>query len=102
MIRNNIVLVRGRYTQLSNESLSDIIRSISQNFPNSGVREMVAHLRNRDPPIILQRDRCSRLLANIDPVGTARRWAQAIHRRQYSVPTPNSLWHLDSNHALIR
>ena len=25
-----------------------------------------------------------------------------IHRRKYYVPTPNSLWHIDSGHKLIR
>lgn len=27
---------------------------------------------------------------------------QTARRRQYSVPAPNSLWHIDGNHKLIR
>ena len=102
MTRNDMASVRERYTDLSDESLLQLITEISDSFPNSGSREMVAHLRNRNPPIPIQRDRCARLLAQSDTVSTAKRWAQAIHRRQYSVLTPNSLWHLDSNHALKR
>lgn len=30
------------------------------------------------------------------------RWATIITRRTYSVPWPNSLWHMDGNHSLIR
>ena len=26
----------------------------------------------------------------------------ALHRRQYNVPSPNALWHIDGNHKLIR
>ena len=102
MTRNDMASVGERYTDLSDKSLLELSGEISNGSPNSGSREMVAHLRNRNPPIQIQRDRCVRLLAQSDPVGTARRWAQAIHRRQYSAPTPSSLWHLDSNHALIR
>ena len=33
-----------------------------------------------------------------------RRWSRhrCIHRRQYSVPHPNAVWHIDGNMALIR
>ena len=76
-----------------------MIREINHSFPNSGIREAVARLKRRNPPVLLRGDRCQRLLAEIDP---ASRWAQVVKRRQYSVPTPNSLWHTDSNHALVR
>ena len=57
---------------------------------------------NQNPTIIVQRERCRRLLGDVDPVGTAQRWAQVTNRRQYSVPTPNTLWHIDLNHKLIQ
>uniref|UniRef100_A0A7M5XNW1 Integrase catalytic domain-containing protein n=1 Tax=Clytia hemisphaerica TaxID=252671 RepID=A0A7M5XNW1_9CNID len=59
-------------------------------------------LKNLKPSIIVQRDRVAKLLAHIDPHGVSRRWAQVIPRRVYSVATPNSLWHIDTNHKLIR
>ena len=30
------------------------------------------------------------------------RWMNSVARRVYSVPGPNSLWHIDRPHALIR
>ena len=29
------------------------------------------------------------------------RWATVVSRRAYSVPGPNSLWHIDGHHSLI-
>lgn len=38
----------------------------------------------------------------MDPPNTALKWGIVVSRRQYSVPWPNSLWHLDGHHSLIR
>jgi len=38
----------------------------------------------------------------VDPINTALRWATPIHRRRYVVEAPNSLWHIDGNHKLVR
>ena len=27
---------------------------------------------------------------------------RALHRREYKVPSPNALWHIDGNHKLVR
>lgn len=37
-----------------------------------------------------------------DPIHTALRWSEITPRRPYSVPGPNSLWHVDGHHKLIR
>lgn len=52
--------------------------------------------------MIVQREAVRQLLSKLDPEGTAQRWSALLKRRVYSVPTPNYLWHLDSNHKLIR
>ena len=100
--RKGMVSQRESYTNLPDADLRLMIADINRRFPNSGVREVLAHLRGLTPRIILQRDKCRRLLAEVDPIGTANRWAQGIQRRQYSVPTPNSLWHIDTHHRIIR
>jgi hypothetical protein len=41
-------------------------------------------------------------MKRVNPVGSAFRSIQQIHRRTYSVAGPNSLWHIDGNHKLIR
>ena len=102
MIRNRIVSHRNRFTTMGDRDLEIIVQRLNRQYPNSGAQEMVSLLRAQTPSIIVQRDRCRRILSAVDPIGTVRRWAQAIRRRQYSIPTPNWYWHLDSNHALIR
>lgn len=41
-------------------------------------------------------------MARVDPQNTALRWSAVVSRRKYQVPWPNSLWHLDGHHSLIR
>ena len=43
-------------------------------------------------------------MRRIDPEGVVVRtlMLQTVRRRRYSVPAPNSLWHIDGNHKLIR
>lgn len=55
-----------------------------------------------DPPCIVSRQRISKTLFAIDPVGAPKRWYQTIKRRIYHVGTPNSLWHIDIHHKIIR
>jgi hypothetical protein len=51
----------------------------------------------------VSRDRVRQVLRSIDPLAAATRWPPSIIRRKpYSVPGPNSLWHIDSHHKLIR
>ena len=50
----------------------------------------------------MQRDRVRAAINRVDPENTALRWAVLITCRVYSVPWPNSLWHTDGHHSLIR
>ena len=50
----------------------------------------------------VQRRRVRESLTRVDPVNTALRWGIVVSRRQYSVPWPNSLRHLDGHHSLVR
>lgn len=38
----------------------------------------------------------------VDPRGVQMRFRQVLHRRRYNVTMPNSLWHIDGYHRLIR
>ncbi len=100
--RNGMVPPRQRYTQISEDELRHVIQRLNRQYPNSVAGEMLGLLQSQRPPMRVQRDICRRILAEMDPAGTARRWLQAVRRRQYSVPSSNWLWHLDTNHALIR
>ena len=50
----------------------------------------------------VQQHRVTQLLLRVDPTGSRIRWSLIIRRRKYHVPAPNSLWHVDSHHSLIR
>lgn len=50
----------------------------------------------------VQRRRIRESLNRVDPRNTALRWGALVSRRVYFVPWPNSLWHLDGHHSLIR
>ena len=102
MRKNGIKSPKERYTSLQDSEIKIIIREITRLFPNSGIREVDSMLKTRNPPVIVQRDKVQRLMSEINPVASARRWALVIPRRTYSVPTPNSLWHIDTHHSLIR
>ncbi|XP_062505009.1 uncharacterized protein LOC134181759 [Corticium candelabrum] len=52
--------------------------------------------------IYVQRHRCRSALVTADPIASAMRWGAAVQRRTYNVLGPNSLWHIDSHHSLIR
>ena len=44
---------------------------------------------------MVSRDRVRSVIRRIDPLNIALRWRQnTTYRRPYSVPGPNSLWHL--------
>lgn len=54
--------------------------------------------------INVQERRVREAMRRVDPIGVARRWSRnkIIHRRVYSVPHPNALWHIDSHMSLNR
>ena len=94
------------YSSISDEDLNAIYRNLvsdnSTGFltPNLGRRRFIGALRSRG--LRVQRSRVSDCIKSIDPIGTALRWRLVIHRRKYYVPAPNSLWHIDSAHKLIK
>ena len=95
-----------RYSGISDDELDQIHASVSGNSqegpitPNMGRRRFIGALRSRG--LRVQRWRVSECLRRVDPIGAALRWRMTIHRRKYFVPTPNSLWHIDSGYKLIR
>ncbi len=52
--------------------------------------------------IHVQRYHVRQSIRRVDPVYCSARWNQTITRRVYNVAGPNSLWHIDSHHSLIR
>ena len=88
------------YTAIDDSRLDAMVSDIAARLPCCGIRSMQSMLRTNG--IVLQRERVRESLCRVDPVGMQDRLRYRLHRRQYNVPHPNSLWHIDGYHKLIR
>ncbi|XP_026076638.1 uncharacterized protein LOC113054983 isoform X2 [Carassius auratus] len=63
---------------------------------------ILGHIRSRE--LHIQKHRVLASLRRVDPEGMELRRLRlrTARRRRYSVPAPNSVWHIDGNHKLIR
>ena len=100
-VRRRIVqfgLEEMKVSGLTDSELDGITYDFVHIYPNGGQKS--GFLRGRG--IHVQRC-CNRSsLLRVDPRGIRRRFRQALHHRDYYVPMPNSLWHIDGHHKLIR
>ena len=88
------------YTDLTDNELDEITAEFVHNSPNGGQKSYEGYLRGMG--IHVRRSCIRSTLLRVDPAGVRRRFRQVLHRREYSVPMPNSLWHIDGHHKLIR
>ena len=89
-----------RYSDVSDSQLDEMVNNIIQLQPSHGIRTVQSRLRASG--FTLQRERVRESLHRVDPLGIESRLRRTLHRRQYSVPGPNSLWHIDGYHKLVR
>ncbi len=87
-------------SDISDQELDAMVCDIKKYMPYIGIRMVQGTLRARGTRVPQYRVR--QCMHRVDPVNTALRWACPISRRVYSVPSSNSLWHMDGNHKLIR
>ena len=86
---------------LSDEDLDKIVSTYIINHGTAtGQNYVGGHLRSLG--LRVQRRRIRENIVRVDPQNTALRWGVVVARRIYHVPWPNSLWHLDGHHSLIR
>ena len=79
--------------ELSDSDLLTVIRQIREDAPYSGVQMIYGGLRAKG--IKTSREKVRQLLRSVDPLAGATRWPAGLTRRRpYSVPGPNSLWHI--------
>ena len=89
------------FHHLSDEELDEIVRGfISDHGRTIGQGYVGGYIKALG--LRIQRQRIRESMARVDPQNTALRWGVVVSRRTYQVPWPNSLWHLDGHHALIR
>lgn len=89
-----------RYTEISDSELDTIVSNFVSNFPTAGQKTLAGHLSTLGHRI--QRYRVRESLYRVDPWGVEQRCRRLLHRRKYKVAGPNSLWHIDGNHKLVR
>ena len=88
------------YSVITDATLDQEVRRIKRVHLNDGECLMAGHLASRG--IIVQRARLRASIHRTDPEATAIRRSIAVRRRVYCVPGPNSVWHMDGHHKLIR
>lgn len=81
--------------ELNDEDLDQIVRDFSRQQPYTGLTLLEGHIRRLN--LRVSRERVRQSLLRVDPINVSLRHNQTITRRQYSVPGPNSLWHVDTN-----
>ena len=97
---NQFGLMATLHTNITDGDLDNIVESFVLARPTSGQRMLIGYLRSLGLHVSRQRTRDS--LLRTDPHGVSLRQRQVLHRRHYSVAGPNSLWHVDGYHKLIR
>ncbi|XP_028410615.1 uncharacterized protein LOC114533306 [Dendronephthya gigantea] len=90
-----------RFSIISDEEIDEIVREyISRHGSTTGEPFMSGYFRSLG--LHIQRRRIRASLNRVDPEHSALRWGALVSRRKYFVRWPNSLWHLDGHHSLIR
>jgi len=91
----------GRFSNISDDELDSLLRGyMSRHGNTTGESYLIGYIKSLN--LKVARDRVRESLTRVDPRNTSLRWACVITRRVYSVPGPNSLWHMDGHHCLIR
>ncbi|MED6265931.1 hypothetical protein CHARACLAT_030482 [Characodon lateralis] len=94
--------VRKKYSQISDDELDEAIQRIKTEMPTAGYRMLKARLVSLG--ITVQWQRLTASMHRVDSLGILSRLTGlgCIVRCTYSVRAPQSLWHVDTNHKLIR
>lgn len=99
---NEFGLSARRYHEIDDEGLDNVVQTIKNEMPTAGYRMVKGRLRSMG--IHVQWRRVAASLHRVDSLGILSRLSGlgCILRRTYSVKGPLSLWHVDTNHKLIR
>ena len=88
-----------QYSPIIDSELDSLVADFVTNFPTAGQKTLAGHLRTLGYRIQqFRRDS----LYSVDPWGVEKRSRRLLQRRKYRVAGPNSLWHMDGHHKLIR
>lgn len=80
-------------TSFTEDELKAAVITLRRQYPEIGETMVCGHLRSLG--VRVARERVRNALRNSDPLSSALRWKGTLTRRRpYSVPGPNSLWHI--------
>ncbi|XP_060565008.1 uncharacterized protein LOC132724202 [Ruditapes philippinarum] len=88
------------FTSIEDHQLDVVMAKILEEFPRCG--EMMLRNLLGEKGIKIQRFRVRDALKRLDSDGVQERKRKRLKRRVYCVQGPNELWHIDTNHKLIR
>jgi len=88
------------FSEINDQDLDELVAEFVNIFPCAGQKTLAGYLQTRNYHI--QRWRIRESMLRVDPCGVQQRMRSILHRRRYKVKGPNSLWHIDGNHKLIR
>ncbi|XDV52397.1 hypothetical protein PO909_021128, partial [Leuciscus waleckii] len=91
-----------KYSNLSDQDLNRLVAQIKNEMPSAGFRMVKGRLQSMG--IHIQWRRVAASMYEVDSIGVLSRMygLGCVVRRTYSVRGPLSLWHVDTNHKLIR
>lgn len=93
-------LSKMEFSTVTEDELDRVVSEITKEFPHSGEGLIKQMLLGKE--IKVQRWRLRESLHRVDSEGIAQRKRGRLTRRVYHVQGPNHLWHIDTNHKLIR
>lgn len=94
--------VKGLYSNVTDEELDNLVRSVKLRMPYIGYRMMKGELQAMGHRV--RWEQVSASMHRVDSAGILERMAHlgCVARRVYSVKGPHALAHVDTNHKLIR
>ena len=92
--------IQAQYASITDSELDTMVSEVQRQFPMCGNRQMQGHLLSRGYRV--QQNRIRESQRRVDPEGAIIRRLHVLNRREYSVPSPRSLYHIDGHHKLIR
>ena len=82
-----------RMAKINDAELRIVLSQLRRTFPQLGEKMVIGHLRSLGYNV--PRSRVRNAVRVTDPINVALRWQGSLTaRRPYSVPGPNSLWHI--------
>lgn len=88
------------FTEISDDDLDQIIREYKLQRPTAGFSYIMGYLRSHG--LHIQGWRVVQSHRRVSPLAADIHLQDAIERRRYWVQRPNSLWHCDGHHKLIK